>query len=68
MRLNRHSAAVALAALALGAGLAVELTEGAGALLEDAGVVVVVVTLVILAVEVPRIVLRRDARRGIGRS
>jgi hypothetical protein len=66
MHLNRHASAALLAVLALGAGLAAQLTQDR--LLEDAGVVVTVVTLVILAVEVPRIVLGRDAGRGMGRS
>jgi hypothetical protein len=66
MHVNRHAAAALLAVLSLGAGLAAQLTEDR--LLESAGVVVIVVTLVILAVEVPRIVLGRDARRGMGRS
>jgi hypothetical protein len=66
MHVNRHTSAALLAVLGLGAGLAARLTEDR--FLEDAGLVVIVVTLVILAVEVPRIVLGRDARRGMGRS
>jgi hypothetical protein len=66
MRLNRHSTAALLAVLALGAGLAAQLTEAA--IPEAAGVVVIVVTLVILAIEVPRVVLGRDGGRGMGRS
>jgi hypothetical protein len=66
VRLNRHLAAVALAILAFGAGLAAQLSEAT--LLEDAGVVVIVVALVTLAVEVPRIVLGPDGARRIGRS
>jgi hypothetical protein len=65
MRLNRHSSAAVLAVLALGAGLAAQLVEDA--VLEDAGVIVIVVTLVVLAIEVPRIVLGHDAGHGIGR-
>jgi hypothetical protein len=56
----------ALAILALGAGLAAQLSEAT--VLEDAGVVVIVAALVTLAVEVPRIVLDRDGGRRMGRS
>jgi hypothetical protein len=66
VRLNRHLAAVTLAILAFGAGLAAQLSEAT--LLEDAGVVVIVVALVTLAVEVPRIVPDPDGARRIGRS
>jgi hypothetical protein len=66
MQLSRHSSAVVLAVLALGAGLAAQLVEDA--VLEDGGVIVVVVALVVLAVEVPRIVLGHDAGNGIGGS
>jgi hypothetical protein len=66
VRLNRHLTAVALAILAFGAGLAAQLSEAT--VLEDAGVVAIVVALVTLAVEVPRIVLGPDGGRRIGRS
>ncbi|MDX6726536.1 MAG: hypothetical protein QOK49_1341 [Baekduia sp.] len=66
MRLNRHLTAVALAILAFGAGLAAQLSEAT--VLEDAGVVAIVVALVTLAVEVPRTVLGPDGGRRIGRS
>ena len=56
----------ALAILALGAGLAAQLSEAT--VLEDAGVVVIVAALVALAVEVPRIVLGDDGGRRMGRS
>jgi hypothetical protein len=66
VRLNRHLTAVALAILALGAGLAAQLSKAT--LIEDTGVVVIVAALVILAVEVPRIVLGPDGGHRIGRS
>jgi hypothetical protein len=66
VRLNRHLTAVALAILAFGAGLAAQLSEAT--VLEDAGVVAIVVALVTLAVEVPRIVLGPDGGSRIGRS
>jgi hypothetical protein len=56
----------ALAILALGGGLAAQLSEAT--VLEDAGVVVIVAALVTLAVEVPRIVMGRDGGRRMGRS
>ena len=66
MQLTRHVTAVALAILALGAGLAAQLSKAT--VLEDAGVVVIVVALVTLAVEVPRMVLGPDGSRRMGRS
>jgi hypothetical protein len=66
VRRSRHFTAVALGVLALGAGLAAQLS--ATTLVEDAGVVVIVAALVTLAVAVPRIVLGPDGGRHIGRS
>jgi hypothetical protein len=66
VRLNGHVMVVALAILALGAGLAAQLS--AATVLEDAGVVVIVAALVTLAVEVPRIVPRPDGGRRTRRS
>jgi hypothetical protein len=66
VRLNRHLTLVALAVLALGAGLAAQLSEAT--LVEDAGVVVIVAALVTLAVEVPRAVLGPEGGRRMGRS
>jgi hypothetical protein len=66
VQLDRHLAAVALAVLALGAGLAAQLADATP--FEDAGVVVIVAALVTLAVEVPRIVLGPDSGRRMRRS
>ncbi|MCW3021173.1 MAG: hypothetical protein JWR30_495 [Conexibacter sp.] len=66
MRLNRHLTAAILALLAFGAGLAAQLSDAT--LVEDAGVVAIVVALVTLAVAVPRIVLGPDGGRRMGRS
>jgi hypothetical protein len=64
--LTRHHAAAALASLALGGGLAAQLSDAT--LLEDSGVVVIVAALATLAIEVPRIVGRPDGGRRTGRS
>lgn len=66
MRLNRHLVAAALAILALGAGLAAQLSQATA--VEDAGVAVIVAALVTLAVEVPRFVLGPDGGHRTRRS
>jgi hypothetical protein len=66
VRLDRHLTLMALAVLALVAGLAAQLFEAT--LVEDAGVVVIVAALVTLAVEVPRAVLGPKGGRRMGRS
>jgi hypothetical protein len=66
VRLNRHLVAAAMAILALGAGLAAQLSQGTA--VEDAGVAVIVAALVTLAVEVPRFVLGPDGGRRTRRS
>jgi hypothetical protein len=66
VQLSGHLTAVALAIPGLGGGMAAQLSDAT--LLEDAGVVVIVSALVTLAVEVPRIVLRSDGGRRMGRS
>ena len=66
VRIDRHLTLVALAILALGAGLATQLSDAT--LLEDSGVALVVAALVTLAVEVPRVVLGSDDGRRMRRS
>ena len=66
VRIDRHLTLVALAILALGAGLATQLSDTT--LIEDAGVALIVAALVTLAVEVPQVVLGPEDGRRMRRS